>query len=56
MAVSGQYYEQDGTNERRGFPASAQIPLNAKDVNTAKRLWNVSKQLANVDFDMIASM
>ncbi|MBX4270069.1 oxidoreductase [Clostridium estertheticum] len=55
-AVSGQYYGPDGTNERRGFPASAKIPLNAKDVNTAKRLWEASKQLTNVDFDMIASM
>lgn len=26
-----------------------------KDMNTAKRLWETSKQLTNVDFDMTAS-
>lgn len=55
-AVSGQYYGPDGRNETRGFPAPAKITPNAKDVNTAKRLWDTSKQLTNVDFDMIASM
>jgi NAD(P)-dependent dehydrogenase (short-subunit alcohol dehydrogenase family) len=55
-AVSGQYYGPDGVYETRGFPASAKIPAAAKDVNTAKRLWETSKQLTNADLDMIASM
>ena len=54
-AKGGQYYGPDRFNETRGFPALAKIPDVAKDENTAKRLWEVSKQLTNVDFDMIAS-
>ena len=55
-AVSGQYYGPDGFNGIWGFPTSARISPWAKDVNAAKRLWKTSKQLTNVDFDMITSM
>ncbi|KHL95237.1 short-chain dehydrogenase [Paenibacillus sp. IHB B 3415] len=54
-AVSGQYYGPDGVKETRGFPAPAKIPATAKDVNTAIRLWEISKQLTNVDFEKILS-
>ncbi|MCT9852389.1 oxidoreductase [Priestia megaterium] len=54
-AESGQYYGPGGARETKGFPSPAKITSNAKDVNTAKRLWETSKQLTNVDFDMIAS-
>lgn len=54
-AVSGQYYGPGGAREIKGFPASAKIPEQAKDENTAKRLWEVSKKLTNIDFDMLAS-
>lgn len=55
-AISGQYYGPDGYRETKGYPAPAKITPNAKDLNTAKRLWETAKQLTNVDFDMIASM
>lgn len=54
-AESGQYYGPGGARETKGFPEPAKITSNAKDVNTAKRLWEISKQLTNVDFDKIAS-
>jgi NAD(P)-dependent dehydrogenase (short-subunit alcohol dehydrogenase family) len=54
-ALSGQYYGPGGFNETKGFPASAKISPQAKDENTTKQLWEISKQLTNVDFDMIAS-
>lgn len=54
-AVSGQYYGPDGFNELRGFPTPARISTWAKDVNSAKQLWEASKQLTNVDFDIKAS-
>jgi len=54
-AVSGQYYGPDGPSERKGFPAPAKITAAAKDVNTAKLLWETSKLLTHVDFDTIAS-
>ena len=55
-ALSGQYYGPGGFSGMRGFPASAKIPSKAKDENTAKRLWETSKRLANVDCDKISSM
>lgn len=55
-AASGQYYGPDGRNETKGFPAPAKIPSCAKDEISAKRLWDNSKQLTNVDFEIIASM
>ncbi|MGK9266012.1 SDR family oxidoreductase [Bacillus inaquosorum] len=54
-AESGQYYGPGGTREIKGFPAPAKITPEAQDMNTAKRLWEVSKQLTNVDFDEIAT-
>ncbi|MCB7154244.1 SDR family oxidoreductase [Bacillus stercoris] len=54
-AESGQYYGPGGTREIKGFPAPAKITPEAQDMNTAKRLWEVSKQLTNVDFDKIAT-
>lgn len=49
-AVSGQYYGPDGLNGIWGYPTSATVSPWAKDMNTAKRLWETSKQLTNVRF------
>ncbi|MGO4731101.1 oxidoreductase [Paenibacillus sp. 2KB_22] len=54
-AKSGQYYGPGGANETKGLPAPAKIPNQARDEDTAKRLWEVSKQLTNMNFDNIAS-
>jgi len=54
-AIAGQYYAPNGIKEIRGFPALAKIPSQAKDEGTAKRLWEVSKQLTSVDFDDLAN-
>lgn len=55
-AQCGGYYGPSRFHEMRGLPRPAQIPAKAQDVNLAKRLWEISKQLTNVDFDQIASM
>jgi NAD(P)-dependent dehydrogenase (short-subunit alcohol dehydrogenase family) len=55
-ALGGGYYGPNGFNEMRGLPRPAKIPQKAQDINVAKRLWEVSKQLTHVDFDSIASM
>jgi NAD(P)-dependent dehydrogenase (short-subunit alcohol dehydrogenase family) len=55
-AQCGGYYGPSGFSELRGLPRPAKIPPKAQDVNVAKRLWGVSKQLTYVDFDAIASM
>ncbi|OPJ61628.1 SDR family oxidoreductase [Clostridium chromiireducens] len=55
-AEGGGYYGPGGFYEIKGLPGQAKIPTKAQDVNVAKRLWEVSKQLTSVDFDKIASM
>ncbi|MFL0166268.1 SDR family oxidoreductase [Candidatus Clostridium helianthi] len=55
-AEGGGYYGPGGFYEIKGLPGQAKIPTKAQDVNVAKRLWEVSKQLTRVDFDKIASM
>lgn len=52
----GGYYGPGGFYEIKGLPRPAKIPPKARDINVAKRLWEVSKQLTRVDFDEIASM
>ena len=52
-AASGHYYGPDGAFETKGYPAPAKIPPNATDLNTASRLWELSKQLTQTDFDSI---
>jgi hypothetical protein len=34
-----------------GYPSEATIPASALEVHVARRLWEVSEMLANVDFD-----
>lgn len=55
-AQGGAYYGPGGFNEIKGLPRAAKIPPKAQDVDLAKRLWEVSKQLTQVNFDKIASM
>lgn len=49
-AKAGAYYGPDRFNETRGFPAPAKIPAQAKDVEVATRLWQVSESLTRVFF------
>lgn len=51
QAESGGYYGPNGRGERKGFPAPANIPADARDMVIAQRLWEVSKRLTHVDFD-----
>ncbi len=49
-AKAGAYYGPDRLNETRGYPAPAKIPPQAKDVEVAARLWQVSERLTGVSF------
>jgi NAD(P)-dependent dehydrogenase (short-subunit alcohol dehydrogenase family) len=49
-AAPGGYYGPTGFQELRGAPGIAVIKPQALDLNTAKRLWEVSEQLTNVTF------
>lgn len=49
-ARGGGYYGPDRLSETRGHPCEAAIPPNALELNVARRLWDVSEKLANVDF------
>lgn len=49
-AKAGGYYGPDKLSETRGFPAAAKPPQQALDVQAARRLWDVSKQLTGCSF------
>ncbi len=49
-AKGGVYYGPNKMNEIRGFPSIAKIPAQAEDKDVALRLWDVSQQLAKVQF------
>lgn len=49
-AKGGVYYGPDKLMETRGFPAVARIPAQAEDVDVSIRLWEISKELAKVEF------
>jgi len=49
-AKGGLYYGPNKMMETRGFPAIARIPVQAEDVNVSLRLWEVSQELAKVEF------
>ncbi|MDF2613520.1 MAG: short-chain dehydrogenase [Clostridia bacterium] len=55
-AEGGGYYGPGGFYEIKGLPGPAKITTKAQDVNVAKHLWEISKQLTHVDFDKIASI
>lgn len=49
-AKGGTYYGPSRMNEMRGYPTVAKIAPQAKDVEVASRLWEVSENLTNVKF------
>lgn len=49
-AKGGVYYGPDKMGETRGFPSIAKIPEQAKDLNVSLKLWNISQELARVEF------
>jgi NAD(P)-dependent dehydrogenase (short-subunit alcohol dehydrogenase family) len=48
---AGTYYGPGGPGEIRGLPKPGKMAPQALDTAVASRLWEVSKQLAHVDFD-----
>lgn len=49
-AKGGVYYGPDKMAETRGFPSVAKIPAQANDLAVASKLWEISTELAQVDF------
>lgn len=52
QAESGGYYGPDGLGGMRGYPTTAKIPLQALDRSIAARLWEESKALTGVQFEL----
>ncbi len=49
-AKGGLYYGPNKMGETRGYPIIAKLPTQAEDTITALKLWEVSQQLAKVQF------
>jgi NAD(P)-dependent dehydrogenase (short-subunit alcohol dehydrogenase family) len=49
-AKGGTYYGPSRMNEMRGYPTVAKIATQAKDVEAASKLWNISEKLTSVKF------
>lgn len=49
-ATGGVYYGPNKMGETRGFPSIAKIPTQAKDLKAAVKLWEISQELAKVEF------
>lgn len=49
-ARGGSYYGPDRLNETRGYPTEAQIPPQAMEPHVAKRLWDISEQMAGISY------
>lgn len=54
-AKAGTYYGPGGLGETRGYPQPGKIAPQALDRTVSSRLWEVSQQLAQVDFAQIAA-
>jgi len=46
----GAYYGPNGMGELRGLPTEAKIPPHALDTNVARRLWDISEDLADLRY------
>lgn len=49
-AKGGSYYGPNKMGETRGLPSIAKIPAQAEDVAVSLKLWELSQQLAKVEF------
>lgn len=51
QAKGGSYYGPNKMGETRGFPAIAKIPAQATDLTVSSKLWEISQQLAKVQYE-----
>lgn len=49
-AAPGAYYGPGGSGERKGLPAPAKLPPQARDESMAKELWALSERLGNIAY------
>ncbi|MCC2612148.1 oxidoreductase [Neorhizobium sp. Rsf11] len=50
-ARGGRYYGPNRLSETRGHPTEAQIPPQAMELRVAKRLWDISEQMAGIAYE-----
>jgi NAD(P)-dependent dehydrogenase (short-subunit alcohol dehydrogenase family) len=50
QASGGEYYGQDGAGERSGFPVLVDSNSTSKDLDSARRLWEISQELTGVKY------
>ena len=51
-AVSGHFYGPNSFFELKGLPVELDCPDQAKNIQAAERLWEMSEQMAGVEFSM----
>lgn len=51
--VGGGFYGPDGPGQARGYPTLVAPSRRALEEEAARRLWDVSKELTGVDFDIV---
>ncbi|MET3806737.1 NAD(P)-dependent dehydrogenase (short-subunit alcohol dehydrogenase family) [Nakamurella sp. UYEF19] len=54
-ALGGQFFGPDGRGEMKGYPTVVQPIPSATDLQTARRLWEVSERLTGVTYDLPAA-
>lgn len=47
-AIPGGYYGPDRMGETRGYPAPAKVPVQAKDLASSDRLWQMTEQMTGM--------
>ncbi|GAP46192.1 putative oxidoreductase/Short-chain dehydrogenase [Streptomyces azureus] len=52
QARSGQFIGPDGRNESKGYPTLVQPAESAKNLDTARRLWDLSERLTGVRYGL----
>ncbi len=52
--IGGDYYGPDGLGEQRGHPKRVGTSARARDLDTARRLWDVSVELTGVTYPELA--
>ncbi len=56
LAANGDYYGPNGLFENRGYPKQVGLPRAARNVDTARRLWDISEQLTGVTYNALGAV
>jgi NAD(P)-dependent dehydrogenase (short-subunit alcohol dehydrogenase family) len=56
LAANGDYYGPNRLFENRGYPKQVSLPRAARNVDTARRLWDISEQLTGVTYNALGAV